>query len=247
MRRLAWGSLAALGLTMFAACGSGAAADGADRAGGEDPPVADTSLLSATRDAETDPDAGVETRPAEFTILLTSPEGVQSPGLDALVSAVLSRPDLGLLVTAPASDASGAALERSATTLQPVVAKTMTGYPAQAVNGTVADAMDVALAAAPQIDLVVVGATQSGDAARQAALAANDAGVAALVVQVGPDPDLAAASLAVLDLLDYDLDRLVEGVSLHVLDVAVCTGASTATGSGGEDVESLDGCLQAIP
>lgn len=246
MRRLAWGLLATFGLTLLVGCGTGSdtQATAADTGGPDRPDVADTALVSASRD--TAPDQ-LAPRATQFRILLTAPEGVSSPGLDATVSALLGRPDLGLTVVAPAADATGTTDERSAGALAPVPAETMTGHPASAVNGTMADTLELALAGASTADLVVIGATADPESV-VAAETARSHGLPVLVVVVEPDPDLAAAGMLLLDVLDFQLDELVGSEHVHVLDVTACVGGVDGPSMVTADAEPVDSCrAQAIP
>lgn len=168
--------------------------------------------------------------PAEPTleILVTSPEGVDAPGLDAAASVLLTRPDIATTIVAPAVDMTGAGDDRSSGALAPVESTTMTGLVAHAVNGTSVDAFETAVTQRGlHPDLVVVGFTAgspAGDEGSAAAYAIADAAVArgipALVVEVtGTEPDLAAAGLMLSTVLDFDLDAILAEPSVHALTV----------------------------
>jgi hypothetical protein len=247
MRRLAWGLLATFGLLSMVGCGTGGDAPAAPAPAPPEERAVDDTALAASRAPGPDPASPGPPRPVEFTVLLTSSEGVSSPGLDATISALLGRPDLGLAVIAPAADATASVDRRSSSAPVPVRTETMTGHPASAVNGTMADTLDVALAGAAAVDLVVIGATADPDALAIAEVV-RDAGLAALVVRVGPEPDLAAAGLALLDVLDFQLDELVGAGEVHVLDVDACVGHATGPSMVTTDVEPNERCAaQAIP
>lgn len=171
--------------------------------------------------------------PASLDIVVTSPEGVDSPGLDAAASVLLGRPDVATSIVAPAADVTGAGASRSTSALAPVDGRTMTGLPARVVNGTVADALATVLDARdrPMPDLVVVGFTSGAtigpppgeSAAFAAARLASDRGIPAIVVEVGgEEPDLAAAGLLLATVLDFDLDTVLAEAAVRSLTVPSC-------------------------
>ena len=153
MRRRTRGLLAALGLGLAACSGQGPDRTTADAAPSDDAaPGVDTSLAVASRNIPDTPPA----RAASFTVLVTSPEGVDAAGLDAAVSTLVGRADTAVHVVAPGADARDLA-ERSTPAPKPVATQTMTGHPADAVNGSMGQVMAFALAEGPAFDLVIVG------------------------------------------------------------------------------------------
>lgn len=224
MRRLRGGWLAAL-LAVVSAC----SADGMpDRAAPADTLPAKPELAVASRAVLPPPDA-----PDSFTVLVTSDEGVDAAGLDAAVSALLGRPGLEIVVVAPAR--SGRTLTGSTSVPALEAAATLSGFPAESVDGTPVDAVVAALtqgAAVP--DLVVVGLrsgqTLGRDVDRSGGVAAAQAaaalGVPALVVnaEVVPQVDLAAAALQLTDLFDHELELLIDRpATTWNLNVPTCT------------------------
>lgn len=243
MRQLARGVLATLALAM-AACGNGG---GSDVASAGDAPV-DGAALAASSKIST-PDQ-IAPGAASLTIAVSSPEGVDSVGLDVAASVLLARPDTEVVVVAPATDARATPHARSASALSPVPAETLTGHLAEAVNGSLLDVVDVLTAPGAAVpDLLVIGLTD--DAGRDSATMAGAAlavgrGVPVLVVDVsGTDPDLAGAGLLLGTVTDYELDALLEAPGVHVLTVPACT-AGTIRGPVVVDASPLGGTLPVV-
>jgi 5'-nucleotidase len=97
------------------------------------------------------------TSSATLKILVTNDDGPTTPGLGALVQALIKIPGTSVMVVMPATNESGTG---SSTTPGPLTAtKTTTtgGYPAYAVNGTPADTVNWALANLRRPQLVVSG------------------------------------------------------------------------------------------
>lgn len=230
MRRLLGGALVAL-LTVVGACGT-PGPDQSDRAADSDASIAgsEAELASAERVITTTPAS-----PATLRVLVTSPEGVDSAGLDAAASVLLARPDFATAVVAPAADVTGAGDDRSTSGLASIDGHTMTGLPARVVNGTAIDALETALVAdGLAADLVVIGFTAgetigpapADSAAFATARAANAHGIPALVVEVGGDePDLAAAGLLLNAVVDFELESVLAGTTTS-LTVPSCQGGT---------------------
>lgn len=202
--RLRYGGLVvALALGM-GACGADGAGPGASADPAERPGPVGLEMVSARDTLRPAPGTA-----GALTVLLTHPGGVRDPGLDAAASALAQRPDIHVAIAV--------AGEPGATT--------MSGFPVSATGATAAAAVDAALAADAdgETDLVVVGI--GGDhgigtpAAEAEAAARHD--VPTLVVGSGDQPDLAAATMQLLDVLDLELDRLLAG-GVHRLAVPGC-------------------------
>ncbi len=229
MRQLARGALATLVLLMSACAtdnGSRSPATAAAR------PVVDTALAANSKIST--PDDVITMSTGSFTIAVTSPDGIDAPGLDAAAAVLAGRPDTNVVVTAPAADMRGAPDTRATTALAPVTTETMTGHVASAVNGGMLDAVEmITRPGAPRPDLVVIGLTDdaaSGSAAAAGAAMAVERGIPVLVVVVGgDDPDLAGAAMLLSTITDYELDRLVTEPTVHVLTVPAC-GPGTVRG-----------------
>jgi len=144
-----------------------------------------------------------------LTVVLTHPGGAGDPGLDAAAGALAQRPDVRVVVAAEAG--TGRA--------------TMSGFAVDERGPTASEAVAAALAAG-DVDLVVVGVTDGhgiGERSAEADVAARH-GVAALVVGVEPGrpPDVAAAALQLLEVLDLDLGPLLDSGAVHRLAVPSC-------------------------
>ncbi len=220
MRQLVRGVLATLVL-LLSACGVN---EGPDASTASAEPVGETALASASRIST--PDSGRPAGPAALTIVVTSPEGIDAPGLDAAVSVLAGRPDTAVVVTAPAADTTATPDGHAATALAAVDATTMTGHPASAVNGSMLDVLDAITAPGALPDLLVIGLTDDAgpeSAAMIGARVAVERGIPVLVVAVGgDDPDLAGAGMLLATIADYELDALIEAPAVHVLTVPAC-------------------------
>ena len=219
MRRLHGGLLAAA-LLMGAGCSSGRASQDAGPAPATLPPTLAVSTR-ALAPAPTD---------ERISVLVTSPDGVGSPGLDAAVAILLDLPDLELHVVTPVLPDGVRTLEAGAPTS--TAATTSSGYPATQID---APAEQLVAAAIDQLglqpDLVVVGVTPGvrlgPDLGRSpvTALARGAAavGIPALGVAVGTEhgADLAAAGVMLRSLFDTDLDTILSA-GARVLDVPSC-------------------------
>jgi 5'-nucleotidase len=73
-------------------------------------------------------------------VLVTNDDGVQAPGIDALVAALAANPRLDLTVVAPADDSSGTGESLTTTTIGISAGTTASGFPATVVDGFPADA-----------------------------------------------------------------------------------------------------------
>jgi 5'-nucleotidase len=133
-------------------------------------------------------------------VLVTNDDGVDAPGLDALVRALTGVPGAEVTVVAPATNQTGASGTITTTAFDVLAAETLSGHAATAVAGSPSDAVLFALRqllAAPPA-LVVAGinegpnladfVTMSGTVA--AALAAARLGVPALAVSLGLTPEM---------------------------------------------------------
>ena len=87
--------------------------------------------------------AAVPQRP--LRVLVTNDDGVGAPGIDAVVEALRTLPNLQLTVVAPLTNQSGSGDKFSTTPLTASNATTQHGYPAIAVNGFPADSVLVAM------------------------------------------------------------------------------------------------------
>jgi 5'-nucleotidase len=139
-------------------------------------------------------------------ILITNDDGVDAPGLDALVRALAGLPAVDVTVIAPTTNQTGASGSITTTEFDVLPAETIGGHAATAVTGSPSDAVLFALQQhlAERPALVVAGVnegpnladfvTMSGTVA--AALAAARLGVPALAVSAGLAPEVDYASPA---------------------------------------------------
>jgi 5'-nucleotidase len=99
------------------------------------------------------------TVPESRRIVVTNDDGVMAPGIDALVDTLSSLDDTEVTVAAPLEEQSGAADKTSPDTPTVEDSTTLGGYPAIAVDGFPADAVEFVLAGGvdPAPDLVVSG------------------------------------------------------------------------------------------
>jgi hypothetical protein len=227
MRRLHGGWLAALVL-LVGGCGSGQRDNGA--APTPRPPSVAVPTLAVAAHTPSAP-AAVDS----LTVLVTSAEGVGSPGLDAIVSVLAARPSTEVVVVATETMSTSPA--ETGVVAQARGGETMSGFPAQVVNASAADAVAIALdELGIAADLVVVGIGDGaalGSAASRspsvgAALAAARRGVPAIAVTAGDEhgSDVAGAGLALAGLFDLRLDELLDRGGVRVLTVPSCSGGT---------------------
>lgn len=191
---------AALGAS---ACGSGGTDIAAPPLDPEPPAVVDSELASAR---DTLPPAPATS--AALTVVLTHPDGAASAGLDAAASALAQRPDIEVVVAV--AEGTGDA--------------TMSGFDIDVTAPSAAEAVAAAVADR-SAELVVVGIVDGHGAGTPAPAVVDGAGeVATLVVGAGPLPDHAAATMQLLEVLDLELDRLLDGAAVHRLAVPSCQG-----------------------
>ena len=95
---------------------------------------------AGAKDATTTPAA-----PKELQVLVTNDDGYDAPGIDAIVEALRSTPNVKVTVVAPATNQSGKGGTVTGGALTATDAMTKSGYPAKAVAGTPADSVIWAL------------------------------------------------------------------------------------------------------
>jgi 5'-nucleotidase len=89
--------------------------------------------------------ASAAKKPATITVLVTNDDGVDAPGIDALVQALRKVKNTKVVVVAPATNSSGSGGKTTPGTLTTQAAKTASGYDATAVQGYPADTITAAL------------------------------------------------------------------------------------------------------
>jgi 5'-nucleotidase len=78
-------------------------------------------------------------------ILVTNDDGFQAEGINAVVEALIAEPSNEVIVCAPSTERSGSADRTNCGTLEASEGTTLGGYPATAVDGCPADAVNYAL------------------------------------------------------------------------------------------------------
>jgi 5'-nucleotidase len=84
-------------------------------------------------------------KPPTLRVLVTNDDGVSAPGIDALVSGVRKLERVNVTVVAPATNQSGAGDRTTPGQVPASEATTASGFPAIAVQGSPADAVNLAL------------------------------------------------------------------------------------------------------
>jgi 5'-nucleotidase len=149
-------------------------------------------------------------QPAPIAILVTNDDGFAAAGIDAVVEALRKEPKVHVDVVAPATNQSGQGENTTPGELVVTDERTVSGYPAKAVAGHPADAVNVALDRLHLTpDLVVSGSNAGqniGEFAKVsgtvgAAKTAGKRGIPALAVSTGlaPDPDYAGTATLVVN------------------------------------------------
>ncbi|MEJ7584266.1 MAG: 5'/3'-nucleotidase SurE [Acidimicrobiales bacterium] len=155
-------------------------------------------------------------------MLVTNDDGVTAAGIDTLVTALETLPDVDVAVVAPADDKTGTGGMTTAGRLTTTDATTASGHPAKGVDGFPADTIRAAIEdLGLEVDLVVsginagqnLGSLVNVSGTVGAARAASAAGIPALAVSQGiGDPfDYPAALPYVLDWVRERRQDLIAG------------------------------------
>lgn len=199
-----------------------------------------TSATSATSaDAATGTTASVA-RP--LRILVTNDDGIDAPGIDALVEGLRELPDTEVVVVAPATNQSGTAGNTTAGPLAGTETTTASGYPATSVEGFPADSIVWAIdqeGVEGPFDLVISGINSGQNLGPAtdvsgtvgAARAAAARGIPALAASQGfaETPDFPTGVRYVLDWLDEHRQEILSGEAggddplLEGLNIPTCT------------------------
>ncbi len=179
----------------------------------------DDAGSSTTVTTEETTTAAPEEKP---TVLVTNDDGVDSEGIDALVTALNGRGDIEVVVAAPFENQSGKGGQTTEGTLEVTDAELISGTPAHAVHGTPADSVKWALGEGGiKADLVISGVNDGQNigplvplsgtvgAARQAA----QLGVPALATSqgFGEPADFPSGVAAAMGWLDEHLQEVIDG------------------------------------
>ncbi|MEZ5247022.1 MAG: 5'/3'-nucleotidase SurE [Acidimicrobiales bacterium] len=269
MRRSCSALLLTLTLVLVAAsCGDdgGSTADPAIESTTTTEGVTSTTVpeAPATTTTTAAPTTTTTAAPEPLLVLVSNDDGVDAPGIDAVVEMLIARGDVEVVVVAPDGNRSGS----SDTTTEDgevtaVEATTASGYPAVAVSGFPADAVIHALdVMGIEPDLVIsgineganigpfselsgtVGAARTGARAGYPALAASSG--------LGEPVDFPAGAAAVSDWLDDNIEALRDDPAAFVesLNIPSCAEGEvrgvlevpTATDFAGRDALASD-CL----
>lgn len=214
----------ALVLALFGtACSSGD--DSAD--------TADTTTTEATT---------TTAAPEVLTILVSNDDGVDAPGIDAVVRALSELPDTEVIVVAPLENQSGSGSKTTEGELAVTEEQTASGVPATAVAGFPADAVNWALDGGIEEtpDLVVsgvnsgqnlgaVGDTLSGTIGAARAGAAKGIPALASSTAISEQADYDLAATYVVDWVEENRAALLAGeltgenLLLQSINIPVCT------------------------
>jgi 5'-nucleotidase len=146
-----------------------------------------------------------------LTILVSNDDGVDSEGLDLLVEALATIPNVELTVVAPATNQSGTSDKTTPGGVTSAASTTASGVEAVAVDGFPADAVRVALDELDlDPDLVVSGINEGQNVGPLAGLSGT-VGVARTAVRDG------IPAVAVSGGLAYDTDQFAVGANLVVM------------------------------
>ena len=176
-------------------------------------------------------------QPAPLAILVTNDDGFAAPGIDAIVEALRKEPKVHVDVVAPATNQSGQGENTTPGELTVTDEHTLSGFPAKAVAGHPADAVNVAFDRLHLTPDFVVSGTNAGQNIGEfakvsgtvgAAKTAAKRGIPALAVSTGlaPDPDYAGtADLVVQWFREHRAAIAADkgGPSVESMNVPTCT------------------------
>ncbi|MCB0996859.1 MAG: 5'/3'-nucleotidase SurE [Acidimicrobiales bacterium] len=240
--RFAPALLVAVLLLVGAGCGDDDASEG-----GTEP----TAELSVEPSPEATVEPTAEPSPESvqpLRILVTNDDGVGAEGIDIVVEALRTLPDVEITVVAPAENQSGTGDTLSDVAPPAEEAATLSGYPATAVSGTPGDsvrhALDVVFAGNPP-DLIVSGSNEGQNVGPWAELSGTvgaarigaRAGVPAFAISqaaLGVEPDFEAGVPFLLEWITQNREAVLafEGDLGPVtnLNVASCEGQGEVRG-----------------
>lgn len=207
---------------------------GAACSGGDD--SADTADTTTTEATTTTAAAEV------LTILVSNDDGVDAPGIDAVVRALSELPDTEVIVVAPLENQSGSGSKTTEGELAVTEEQTASGVPATAVAGFPADAVNWALDGGieetPHLvvsgvnsgqNLGAVGDTLSGTIGAARAGAAKGIPALASSTAISEQADYDLAATYVVDWVEENRAALLAGeltgddLLLQSINIPVCT------------------------
>lgn len=183
-----------------------------------------------------------ESPPAPLRILVTNDDGVSALGIDAIVEALTADSDDEVTVCAPAGQRSGSGDMTDCGTLEGVEAETASGYPATAVDGCPADAVNYALDASNGLytadslpHVVISGINQGQNVGATVISASGTVGAAKTAARDHSVPALASSQGRPGTGGEYDYPSGVEAVLTRLAEhrgaLAAGTVATTAIDS----------------
>jgi 5'-nucleotidase len=123
------------------------------------PTTAAPTTAASTTAAPTTAAASTTVDNEPLTILVTNDDGIGAAGIDAVVAALQSLPDVNIVVVAPADNQSGSSDKTTDGTLVATESATVSGFVGTAVDGFPADSVNYALdVLGIEPDVVVSGA-----------------------------------------------------------------------------------------
>lgn len=172
--------------TTASAPSTGAAADSSTTVA-DSPPSTTSEVLESTIESTVEPTAPATTEVAvePLQILVTNDDGVDAPGIDALVTALATIDDVEITIVSPAQNQSGTSMSLTDGELTSTGASTASGVEAIAVEGFPADSVRWALENLDiDIDLVVSG-SNSGQNIGDFSILSGTVGAARYAAQQG--------------------------------------------------------------
>lgn len=217
------------GICLLIAGGCGSSGSGSSAPG---------TTKAATATTATSTSAGPATT---LQVLVTNDDGYDAAGIDTIVEALRKLPDTKVTVIAPAANRSGTGGRTTGGTLTVSTRKTLSGYPATAVQGYPADTIAFALGGAMALepDVVVSGVNIGANLGPLTAIsgtvgaakAAAAAGIPALAlsagVGVGDPTDFATTAKYGIDWITAHRQALLSkptgAVTVVAINAPTCT------------------------
>jgi 5'-nucleotidase len=250
---------AALAIAVVLALGSAGLIGGCGSSGGSD----SSPSTTAAKAEETTTTAA---KSEKLQILVGNDDGYSAPGIDVLVRALQTLDDVEVTVVAPLEQQSGQGGKTTEGELEVTDVETASGYPAKAVDGFPADAINVAfddLGVEP--DLVITGINEGQNVGPLvdvsgtvgAARAGVAHGVPALATSQGTDSfDYESAVPFILDWVEEHRDALLAGdapVEVMSMNIPSCKAGKirglleVEVGTDGTDALGMQDCVSTTP
>ena len=249
---------AAVALALVLSLGSAGLLGACGSSGGSD-----SSATTAPKESKATTTAA---KAEPLQILVSNDDGYDARGIDVLVKALQTLDDVEVTVVAPLTQQSGQGGKTTEGKLEVTDVETKSGYPAKAVDGFPADAVNVAfdeLGVEP--DLVITGINEGQNVGPlvdiSGTVGAARAGVAhevpALATSQGTDSfDYESAVPFILDWVTEHRDALVEGtapVEVMSMNIPSCKAGKirglleVEVGTDGTDALGMQDCVSTAP